>query len=150
MLNILIAGRLCSTGQLRHPLHKSVACCRYRGGGTSKYVLSERVALPIRTPKSSGPQIWGAMDLWMLGCHRTPVYLQLLQMLHPQEMTKMGRMWPKIQVSLGPMHSELARVGLDCLLPVVWWLEDNIATAPGAMRRWSWPEYCQSGSSGCC
>lgn len=97
-----------------------------------------------------GPQIWGAMDLWMLGCHRTPVYLQLLQMLHPQEMMKMGRTWPKIQVSLEPKHSELARVGLGCLLPVVWWLEDDIATAPGAVRRWSWPECSQSRSSGCC
>lgn len=50
----------------------------------------------------------------MLGYHRTPVYLQLLQMLHLQEMTKMGRTWLKIQVSLEPMHRELARVGLGC------------------------------------
>lgn len=76
----------------------------------------------------------------MLGCHRTPVYLELLQMLPLQEMMKMGRTWPKIQVSLEPVHRELARAGLGCLLLIVWWLEDDFATAPGAVRRWSWPE----------
>lgn len=34
----------------------------------------------------------------MLGCHRTTAYLKLLQMLHLQETTKMGRTWLKIQV----------------------------------------------------